>query len=299
MQILNALTGALILAASIGAWQSAPAGVRLADLAWPEAEHALTRETVVVIPLGAAAAEHGPHLRLDTDLTIATYLARRASEAASVVVAPPLTYHYYPALLEYPGSTSLNLDTARTLTIDVVRSLARYGPRRFYVLNAGLSAGRPLGAAAETLSNDGILLAYTDPGPRLDEASARVRQQEGGTHADEVETSMMLYIDPEAVDMPRAVKDYSPSTGPLRLTRTRGSSGTYSASGVAGDPTLATREKGQAITERLVAIILREIEAVAHAPLPSASSSSIRRRPGCGCGPAPVRPSQALGVFAG
>lgn len=271
MRILSVAIAAVILAASTGgvaARQSAPQGVRLGDLSWPDAERALTPETVVVIPLGAAAKEHGPHLRLDNDLTMANYLSRRVVEASPVVVAPPLTYHFYPAFIEYPGSTSLNLETARTLTIEVVRSLARSGPRRFYVLNTGVSTSRPLAAAAQALAAEGILLGYTDLGPRLDELSARVRQEEGGTHADEVETSMMLYIDPAAVDMTRAVKEFTPSAGPLRLTRTRGAAGTYSASGVWGDPTLATRDKGRVITEGLVTSILGDIESVRRAPLP-------------------------------
>ena len=54
---------------------------------------------------------------------------------------------------------------------------------------------------------------------------------------------MMLYIDPASVDMRRAVKEFSPSPGPLQLTRRRGAPGTYSETGVWGDPTLATRER--------------------------------------------------------
>ena len=79
---------------------------RLEGLTWPEAETVLTPETVVLIPLGAASKEHGPHLRLRNDLTLADYLTQRVADATSVVVAPTLTYHHYPAFLEYPGSTS-------------------------------------------------------------------------------------------------------------------------------------------------------------------------------------------------
>jgi creatinine amidohydrolase len=267
-----------VLAAFAGhpsARQATAPGVRLGQLTWPEAERALTPDTVVVIPLGAGAKEHGPHLRLDNDLTLASYLSRRVVEASAVVVAPPLTYHFYPAFIEYPGSTTLNLDTARALTVDLVRSLARYGPRRFYVLNTGVSTNRPLAAAADVLAQDGILLGYTDLGPRLDEAAARVRQQEGGTHADEVETSMMLYVDPAAVNMKLAVKEFAPSTGALRLTRTRGGAGTYSASGVWGDPTLATADRGRVIVEGLVASVLRDIETVRRATLPARASTSV------------------------
>ena len=57
-------------------------GVVLADLTWPQAEAILTVDAVVVTPLGAAAKEHGPHLRLDNDLRLAQYLAARVVEAS-------------------------------------------------------------------------------------------------------------------------------------------------------------------------------------------------------------------------
>lgn len=88
-----------------------------------------------------------------------------------------------------------------------------------------------------------------------------VGKQEGGTHADEIETSMILYMDPASVDMKKAVKDYHPS-GKGGLTRDPKGEGTYSATGIWGDPTLATREKGRIVTEALVEGILKEIEAL-------------------------------------
>ena len=63
-------------------------GVRLQDLTWSEAQAALDTHTVIVIPLGASAKEHGPHLRLDNDWTLAPYLADRVLAASRVVMAP-------------------------------------------------------------------------------------------------------------------------------------------------------------------------------------------------------------------
>ena len=118
---------ALVLTGQLSA--QAP-GIHLDRLTWLEAQAALGADTIVVLPLGSAAAQHGPHLKLDTDRVLAEYLARRLADTASVVVAPVLAYHHYPAFVDYPGSTSLSLTTARDLTTDVVRSLARFGPRR-------------------------------------------------------------------------------------------------------------------------------------------------------------------------
>jgi hypothetical protein len=137
------------------------------------------------------------------------------------------------------------------------------------------------------LAQQGILLAYTDLAAELDRASARFRQEEGGTHADEIETSMMLYIDPASVDMRRAVKEFTPSSGPLMLTRRRGAPGTFSESGVWGDPTLATREKGHIVVEALVAAVLADIERLRRAappvpsqvPQPAAPTAQVPPRP--------------------
>ena len=236
-------------------------GVDLADLTWIEAEPLLTPDAVVVIPLGAASKEHGPHLRLDNDFVMAEYLKQRVMEASNVVIAPTVAYHFYPAFLEYPGSTHLSFDTSRDLVVDIVRSLAGYGPRKFYVLNTGVSTLRPLSASAEVLAEEGIVLQYTNI---LDVAAAeedQVREQERGTHADEIETSMMLYIAPDRVEMSKAVREDNPRASG-GLTRVEGGEGVYSESGVWGDATLATVEKGRIIVEATVRGVLEDIEAL-------------------------------------
>src|SRR5436305_848630 len=86
-------------------------GVLLEDLTWIEAEKVLTRNAVVVVPLGAAAKEHGPHLKLKNDWILAEYFRNRLLERSAVVVAPTMGYHFYPAFVEYPGSTTLSLET--------------------------------------------------------------------------------------------------------------------------------------------------------------------------------------------
>jgi creatinine amidohydrolase len=251
-----------------------PRGVLLEDLTWVEAEKRLTPDAVVVVPLGAGSKEHGPHLRLKNDFVLAEYLKRRVLAKSDAVIAPTVNYGYYPAFLEYPGSTSLRLETARDVIVDICRGLSRFGPRRFYVLNTGVSTVRALEPAAAILAGDGVLLRYTDLLACLESTEKEVCRQEGGTHADEAETSMMLYMSPADVDMRKAVKDYHPGEHGLTRDPKKESEGfTYSPSGVYGDATLATREKGKKITEALVAAILREIEALRTASPPPAPAS--------------------------
>jgi len=242
--------------------------ILLETLSWDEAEKVLTPDATIVIPLGAESKEHGRHLQLNNDFLMAEYLKKRVLDAASqdIIIAPTINYSFYPAFLEYPGSTSLSFDTARAIFTDIIHSLAHYGPRRFYILNTGISTLRPLAQAAADLAKDGILLRYLDL-TRDDSVEKKLRQS-GGTHADEVETSMMLYIAPESVRMNKAARDLNPNQ-PGGLTRDPHGKGTYSPTGAWGDPTLATRDKGQALTESLVTTILKDISDVAQAPLPN------------------------------
>ena len=257
------------LPAARGAGTAAgPAGVRLGDLTWMEAEQALTPDRVVVLPLGAAAKEHGPHLLLRNDQILADYHARRVVEARPVALLPTLTYGFYPAFLEYPGSTSLSFATQRDAVVEIARSVARHGPRRIYVLNTGVSTVRPLREAAEALAREGVLMRFTDVTVAGRAAENAVREQKMGTHADEIETSMVLYMEPGTVRMERAVADgLVDKRGPL--TRDAGNAaGHFSPSGVFGDPTLASWRKGALVTEAVVADILAEIDALAAAPPP-------------------------------
>jgi creatinine amidohydrolase len=240
-------------------------GVLLEDLTWYEAEKVLTPNTIVVIPIGAASKEHGPHLKLKTDWMLAEYVKSRVRAQADVVIAPTVAYNFYPAFVEYPGSTTLRLETARDLMVDICRSLARFGPRRFYAINMGISTLRALKPAAELLASDGITFRYTDMNELLDATDKTISKQEGGSHADEGETSMLLYIDPSSVDMTKAVKDYNPDGGPL--TRNPKGKGTYSPTGIWGDPTLATRDKGKIYVEALVTGVLKDIEALRSQPV--------------------------------
>src|SRR5271168_3890701 len=137
-------------------------GILLEDLTWQEAEKVLTPATVVVIPIGAESKEHGPHLKLKNDWLMAEYLKREVLKSADVVIAPTVNYHFYPAFVEYPGSTTLRLETARDLMVDICRSLARYGPRKFYALNTGVSTLRALRLSGEVLAQEGILFRRSE-----------------------------------------------------------------------------------------------------------------------------------------
>ncbi len=238
-----------------------PHSTRIERLPWTDAARLLDAGTVVMIPLGAQSKEHGPHLPLNNDWLLAEYFAAAVAARTNVVVYPTVNYSFYPAFTEYPGSTSLRLDTARDMLVDIVRSIARHGPRRFYILNTGVSTLRALAPARDSLAASGITMVYTDILKVGKATEDSVREQAGGTHADEIETSMMLFMHPEVVHMALAPNDFHPGAGGLTrdsIAAVRDGK-VWSVSGTFGNATLATRAKGRVLVGAQVSGMLAEI----------------------------------------
>lgn len=235
------------------------------SLTWVEAGKALLEGPTLLLPVGARTKEHGPHLPLDTDFRLAEYLARRIAERCALLVLPTLAYGFYPAFTEYPGSASIGFEAFRDTVADICRSFAAHGARRCYVLNTGISTLRPLEAARERLAELGIHMRYSDFERAGAEARARVETQPRGSHADEIETSMLLYIAPEVVHLERARPELAEDLGgPVGLTRDpAANAGVFSATGSWGDPTLATRAKGEVVVEAMVEDLIADVEAFA------------------------------------
>ncbi len=247
----------ILLLASVT--EAAAQGVLVERLSWDQARPLLTKDAVVLVAVGAQAKEHGHHLPLNNDWVMAEYLKGRVVAAASVIAYPTINYHFYPAFRPFPGSTTLEQNTARDMVADVIRSIGAHGPRKFYVLNTGVSTIAPLKATQALLRLEGVEMRFTDILAVAGDVEKRLSKQQEGTHADETETSAMLYIAPAVVKMPSAIQDY-------RHLRDQwphiGAAGGQAATGVYGDPTLATREKGEAIVEAMVKGILQEVEAL-------------------------------------
>src|SRR6185312_9612861 len=112
-------------------------GVWLEELTWPEAKARLDGDAVVVIPVGAAAKAHGPHLPLKTDALTARALAQGLVDRLPVVAAPVLGFGFYPAFAGFAGSQHLGEDTFKSVVRELVGNLAAHGVRRIALLNTG------------------------------------------------------------------------------------------------------------------------------------------------------------------
>lgn len=254
------------------------ASTQFADLSWDEAERQLAETPVIVLPVGASLKEHGFHLPLSTDSRLADYLGAAVAERADVTLLPTLGWGYYPAFRAYAGSVSLESETFTRVLCETVLSFRPFTSAPFYVLNTGISTLWSLEPARQRLQGAGCRMEYTDLKAALGELEQDLCEQERGSHADEIETSMMMVIAPEQVRIDRAVRDDQPRRGPGPFSRDPNiTSGIYSASGAWGDPTLATREKGEAALERLLAWIEHDIRTLTdpEAPIPPPRSEYL------------------------
>ena len=244
--------------------------IRLEELTWKEAEQALPAADLVVLPLGARLKAHGLHLPLNNDWLMAEELTRRVLSRCSlnIVLLPTLQHHHYPGLVEYPGSINLSRETSRKLVVDICLSLVPFGARRFFILNTGISTIRALEPARQELAEQGVLMVYSNYEEALEDAEIE-REQPGGTHADEEETSIMMALAPEVVQAEKALPDFSGRRGSGLTRDPENRASVYSPTGAWGDPTKATREKGEVLVEAAVTHLVAQLEATAGLPLPS------------------------------
>ncbi|RFA18984.1 creatininase family protein [Subtercola boreus] len=223
------------------------------------AAHLAAGAGLAFLPFGALE-QHGPHLPLGTDTATAAEVASRLADAFDAVLLPPIHYGDTWNNAGYPGTVSLSSATVTAIAVDIGHSLAASGARGLVIVNGDWGNRMPLQAAARQLatapglSSASGLAAIVLDYPGMDEAIAAVRESPaaapGLNHAEEIETSIMLAIDPSLVHTDRYVSAYPtfPSdfgTRPMQLHP-------FSPSGVFGDPSSATAAKGEQILQATV-----------------------------------------------
>lgn len=240
-------------------------GVYLERMTWPEATALFGQDPLIVLPVGAAAKEHGPHLPLGTDRILADHLAARIAERVPSIVAPTVNYGYYPSFVGFPGSTHLEAATFGAMVAQIIVSLHRHGPRRFLVLNTGISTFPVLEIVARDLRRRyPVLVGVTRIEDLGGGALEGLLTQPAGSHADEYETSVLLAIAPDAVRRDRAVREIPDRRRPrgvfVPAPLPAPGAGRSEATGVYGDATLATREKGDRILAAIVPALIDAAE---------------------------------------
>ncbi|HUT93473.1 MAG TPA: creatininase family protein [Thermoguttaceae bacterium] len=240
----------------------------LGELTWPQAEQRFREVDVALLPVGAIE-QHGPHLPLDTDAFDADYLARRVAEACSdpkPILLPLIPYGVSYHHEDFTGTISISNETLSRLVYEIGISAAKNGITKLVIINGHGGNAATLNFAAQTINRDAHIFTCIDTGETSDTDVQALAETPNDVHAGEIETSTALAARPELVQMNKAKRsvprfssrylDFSSKRSVDWYARTA----KLSTSGVMGDPTKATREKGERMWEVMIRNLVEFIE---------------------------------------
>ncbi len=244
--------------------------IELAKLTWPEARALLDASTVAIVPIGCIEP-HGPHLPLDTDVTIALAQSRRAGEKLDALgvrslLLPPIAHGLVNFADCFPGYLCLRPGTLWALLEDVVSSLEEQGIERIVFSNGHLEP-----AHVKVLR--GVILDHTARGKGKAQVvfvdNTRRRSAErlgeefasGDCHAGRYESSLVLASDPASVR--RDELERLPALKVDLIAKIKAGARSFQAIGAelgyCGDPAAASAEEGRVLIETLADLIVESV----------------------------------------
>ncbi|MBS10870.1 MAG: creatininase [Gemmatimonadetes bacterium] len=241
---------------------------RFDDLTWPEVNEAVAMGKIPILPTGAVE-QHGHHLPLKVDHLCATAVANEAARLCPEysLVLPPVSFGYVHHVMDFPGSLNIHFEHFIQYVLDILKSLAYHGFKKMIVVNGHGSNGPLVELASRRLivETDASCtfcswwqLLQVDP-----DFKDKWRESVfpgGCSHAGELETSMLLYLDPDSVRKDNIKSEIAKTNkygskyvwgdlfgkGPMGLVEWTSQ---YSDSGVMGEAEKATAEKGKLVFE--------------------------------------------------
>ena len=244
-------------------------------MTWPEVEERLKLVDTAILPCGAIE-QHGPHLPVDVDYFDAKYLAHKVAEACDdpkPLVLPTIPYGVSYHHEDFKGTLSVTNDALSRFVYDIGMGLAQNGIKKIIILNGHGDNAPTLSYAAQMINRDAGIFVCVDTGETSDVDLYGLIETPNDIHAGEIETSTSLAIRPEMVQMDKAVNetlsfgsnylDYDSDRGVSWFVRTK----KISETGVMGDATLATAEKGAKMWELMIKHLVGLVESVKNTPL--------------------------------
>ncbi|WP_222984971.1 creatininase family protein [Flagellimonas meishanensis] len=242
---------------------------------WPEIEAYLKKVDTVILPCGSIE-QHGPHLPVDTDFFDAKYMALQVAdmcEEPKPLVIPTIPYGVSYHHESFKGTLSVTNDALSRFVYDIGMGLAKNGVKKIIILNGHGDNAPTLNYAAQMINRDAKIFVCVDTGETSDVDLYKLTETPNDIHAGEIETSTSLAIRPDMVQMDKAVNetmkfgskflDYDYERGVSWYVDTL----RISKSGVMGDATKATVEKGEQMWNLMVKNMARFVESIKNTPL--------------------------------
>ncbi len=219
---------------------------------WSDLSHesfqGISSKTEVAVMVTGALEAHGTHLPLSTDTILSTYLAEKVATKTKALVLPSIPFGDSWSFNDFEGTISIAPDALTDFYISVMKGVFKHGFRYLVVLNGHGGNIPELTIAAKAATETGqraviIVNWWKD----LAESARKLVEETPMGHAAEDETSEVLHVRPDLVNMSKAehhrvVSRFTIISGMLREE--------LLPSGVYGDPRLATAEKGRLIFEQ-------------------------------------------------
>ncbi len=239
--------------------------VRLQDMTWVEVRDKLKEGAVAMIPF-ASQEQHGPQTPMG-DFLVCERVAIAAAERTGSVVAPVIAAGYSPFFRHYPGTISLRHSTLAGLLEDYVDCLMGQGFERIVFFNGHNGNNGLVDHVVRKIRDErGLRIPVVNPTPlAFRETSRQVFPEGGQGHGGAAMTSLHLYLNPEAVRMDLATSGKFHDWSGLKVidltyAEFQGSPvGIYfdydeitDPSGVVGDNSMATAEKGKILFDKIV-----------------------------------------------
>jgi len=248
---------------------SAATEYRYNRLTWPEMNEAIAMQKVVILPTGSTE-QHGRHLPLDTDVflveSVCLEVGRRIPER--VLVLPPISYGLNLHHIDFPGTIHIEPEVFIAFCLNITKSVAYHGFQKMLLVNGHGSNGPlvDLVARKTVLATDSLCAAVSYFSLAI-EAFHKIKDTPVMAHSDEFETSLYLYLAPERVQMDKAGKGddvmgryVSSDSTSDHAVRFNDYWGRWTRTGVHGDATTATAEKGKVIFEAAVSGLIGVVE---------------------------------------
>ena len=239
---------------------------------WPELKGIVKKQPVVIVTIGSTE-QHGYHLPLDTD----NFLVRKLCEEAAsripeeVLLMPQIPYGFEDHHMDFPGTISIGVENLFNFVLDVTKSIAHHRFEKILIAD-GHGSNMPIldlvarRTILETKALCGVFM-WTD---LVRDIASEIRESAprgGMAHAGELETSVYLCLAQEKVRMEKAQADLNlPASQYTWLDLMEGCPlslmdrwSRFSKTGVVGDPTLASRDKGKKVVdvcvERIIGLV--------------------------------------------
>jgi len=225
--------------------------MKLMNMTWVEVQNYLKQKDLLIIPIGAIE-QHGPMAPISTDVIVAEEIAERIAKKINAVISPTISIGYVdPEFLRFPGTLSISIETFCKLLEDFLISYSKQGFKKFLIVNTHGTQKRFIKEISEKVCIERkVKIIEFEYWNLLREEFKEFIESEL-IHACEDEISILLATRPQLIKINKMV-DEMPIEAKINYFVYPLPKKYATKSGVMGNPSLATKEKGEKILNLII-----------------------------------------------